>query len=291
VWNKDAGKEQQAAAQQQNLSITLTAFPSSTPILQSRHKNSYWQDFVLKRFLKSAPSAQSCSSFASLPNKISRNGHSSGWPVLSVLITPWSCSHTWPLGSWWTQNVTTAAWTYCTVSRVQLKCDGTWWRTGGEEGETGEWSGYPVLFTLPRNVVYPALLPLMCTPRLPVGHWTNAPADLNGLVRFAERRNLVSMRVQSHFNWLPYSGIHQPQWLLNNLTYAVRQEELQPTTFHKHLTYRRRGKLRISKGCVTPTFQRSFLQFVQAGQYGKRVTCTGCAIMHAVAFCNTESKY
>jgi len=27
------------------------------------------------------------------------------------------------------------------------------------------------------------------------------PADLNGLVRFAERRNLVSVRVQSHFNW------------------------------------------------------------------------------------------
>jgi len=28
---------------------------------------------------------------------------------------------------------------------------------------------------------------------------TDAPADLNGLVRFAERRNLVSMRVPSHF--------------------------------------------------------------------------------------------
>ena len=31
--------------------------------------------------------------------------------------------------------------------------------------------------------------------------WTVAPADLNGLVRFAERRNLVSARVPSHFNW------------------------------------------------------------------------------------------
>jgi len=28
-----------------------------------------------------------------------------------------------------------------------------------------------------------------------------APADLNGLVRFAERRNLVSARVPSRFNW------------------------------------------------------------------------------------------
>jgi hypothetical protein len=30
------------------------------------------------------------------------------------------------------------------------------------------------------------------------------PADLNGLVRFAERRNLVSARVPSHFNWPSY---------------------------------------------------------------------------------------
>ena len=31
-----------------------------------------------------------------------------------------------------------------------------------------------------------------------------SPADLNGLVRFAERRNLVSARVPSHFNWPSY---------------------------------------------------------------------------------------
>ena len=36
-------------------------------------------------------------------------------------------------------------------------------------------------------------------------NWRPA-ADLNGLVRFAERRNLVSARVPSHFNWpLPKS--------------------------------------------------------------------------------------
>jgi hypothetical protein len=39
------------------------------------------------------------------------------------------------------------------------------------------------------------------TPRVPVVDWTAAPADLNGLVRFAERQNLVSVRVPSHFNW------------------------------------------------------------------------------------------
>jgi len=67
------------------------------------------------------------------------------------------------------------------------------------EGETREWSGWPVPFTLPRNTVYPALLPLMRTPLLPVVNWTDAPADLNGLDHFAERRNLVSARVPSHF--------------------------------------------------------------------------------------------
>ena len=56
-----------------------------------------------------------------------------------------------------------------------------------------------VPFTLPRNMVYPALLPLMRTPRLPVVDWNDAPAYLNGIVRFAERRNLVSARVPSHF--------------------------------------------------------------------------------------------
>jgi hypothetical protein len=71
----------------------------------------------------------------------------------------------------------------------------------GIEGETGEWNGKPVLFTLHRNMVYPALLPLICTPRLPVVNWTEAPADLNGLVRFVEKWNTVSARVQSHFNW------------------------------------------------------------------------------------------
>jgi len=48
-------------------------------------------------------------------------------------------------------------------------------------------------------MVYPALLPLTHTPRLPVVDWTDAPADLNGLVRFAARRSLVSVHVSSHF--------------------------------------------------------------------------------------------
>ena len=47
---------------------------------------------------------------------------------------------------------------------------------GGGEGETGEWSGYPVLFILPRNMVYPTLLPLMRTPLLSVVNWTDPPS-------------------------------------------------------------------------------------------------------------------
>jgi hypothetical protein len=86
------------------------------------------------------------------------------------------------------------------VSRVQLKCDGTWKCRGGKvKGKLGEWRGYPVLFTLPQNMVYPALLPLMHTPWLPVVDWTDAPANLNGLIHFAERRTLVSVCVPSHF--------------------------------------------------------------------------------------------
>jgi len=39
----------------------------------------------------------------------------------------------------------------------------------------------------------------MRTHRLPAVDWTETPADLNGLVRFAERPNLVSARVPSRF--------------------------------------------------------------------------------------------
>ena len=82
---------------------------------------------------------------------------------------------------------------------VQLKLDGTRWSMGGEvKGKlaNGVGSQSPShCFTLPRYLVYPALLPLMRTPRLPVVDWTDTPDDLNGLVRFAERPNLVP----SHF--------------------------------------------------------------------------------------------
>jgi hypothetical protein len=87
----------------------------------------------------------------------------------------------------------------CYYGRVQLKRDGTRRRTGGEvKGKVANGVGSQYS-PLPRNLVYPALLPLMRTPRLPVVDWTDAPSDLNGLVRFAERQDLFSARVPSHF--------------------------------------------------------------------------------------------
>ena len=87
-----------------------------------------------------------------------------------------------------------------TWSRLQLKCDGTRWRTGGEvKGKLANGA---------RSQYFSHYLGTWCiqhynrwcrTLRLPVVDWTDAPADLNGLVRFAERRNLVSSRVPSHF--------------------------------------------------------------------------------------------
>ena len=74
----------------------------------------------------------------------------------------------------------------------------------------------------------------MRTPRLPAVDWTDAPADLNGLVRFAERRNLVSARVPSHFKRsLPCIV----KWLCNvtNKIQNLIQFLLSSTCFEHHL--------------------------------------------------------
>ena len=71
------------------------------------------------------------------------------------------------------------------------------------DAREGKWrrywrmEGVASTLTPPPNVVYPALLKLMRTPRLPAVDWNNAPTDLNGLVRFGERRNMVFARVPS----------------------------------------------------------------------------------------------
>jgi hypothetical protein len=99
------------------------------------------------------------------------------------------------------------------------------------DSREGKWRGNWLMewvastLTLPRNMVYPALLPLMRTPRLPAVDWTDGPADLNGLVRFCERRNLVSAGVSSHFKRsLPRCDVLQcsPDCLtLGDVTYPL----------------------------------------------------------------------
>jgi len=55
------------------------------------------------------------------------------------------------------------------------------------------------------GTVYLALLPLMRTRWLPAADRTDTPADINGLVHFAGRPNLVSARVPSRsLAALPY---------------------------------------------------------------------------------------
>jgi hypothetical protein len=76
----------------------------------------------------------------------------------------------------------------------------TCWR--GSEGAR-EWSGYPPSLAWPRNTASPAQYKhyqVTRTPRLPVVDWTVTPAESHGLVHFAKRRNLVSVRVPSNLN-------------------------------------------------------------------------------------------
>ena len=90
-------------------------------------------------------------------------------------------------------------------SRARSEPGGTRWRTEGElKGKQANVVGSQYNSILPRNVVCPALLPLLLlirTPGLPVVDWTYAPTNLNGLVRFGERRILVSAHVPSCSAW------------------------------------------------------------------------------------------
>jgi hypothetical protein len=94
--------------------------------------------------------------------------------------------------------------------------------------------------TLPGNVAYPALLPLMRTPRLPAVDRTDAPDDLNGLVRLGERRNLVSARVPSRFKRsLPI--VQEAGWALGPVWTGA--ENLAPTGIRSPVRPARRQSL------------------------------------------------
>ena len=86
-----------------------------------------------------------------------------------------------------------------TEGRIQLKCDGTLWCTGAEvKGKlaNGVRSQYPSHYrgTCIQHC-YRRCAHLGCQQSTEL----TPPADLNGLVRFAERENLVCARVPSHF--------------------------------------------------------------------------------------------
>ena len=87
--------------------------------------------------------------------------------------------------------------------RVQLKCDGTLWRTGGKvKGKlaNGVGSQYPSYY-LGTWCIQQHVLPLMRTFRLSVVDWT----------RPFSRKNLVSARVPSHFKRI-LSKAFSPLW-------------------------------------------------------------------------------
>jgi hypothetical protein len=85
------------------------------------------------------------------------------------------------------------------LCRIQLKCDGTRWRREGKW--RGNWRMEWVASTLHTTSEHGAssITTANVHSSQQVVDWTDAPADLNGLVRFAERPNLVSARVPSHF--------------------------------------------------------------------------------------------
>jgi len=101
--------------------------------------------------------------------------------------------------------------------RVQLKCDDTRWRKGGETGEWGEEAS--TLHTTSEHGV--SSITTADAHTSAASSWLNwrPPADLNGLVCLAERRNLVSARVPSHFN-RPLLAVLQGRGGIKQTTYG-----------------------------------------------------------------------
>jgi hypothetical protein len=104
-----------------------------------------------------------------------------------------------------------------------------WWHTvtqvWGSKGETGKRSVLLVHFTLPRNMLYSALLPLMCTPLLPAVDWTDAhrPNKMKSSVWLQTKKSRFTARVPSHFkcslphHLLVHSDSHAQSANVNNM--------------------------------------------------------------------------
>jgi hypothetical protein len=112
----------------------------------------------------------------------------------------WVCWVTWHkyTGKWVSESQRAVA----NSSRVQLKCEGTGLRTGGEvKGKLAN----AAVSQYSSNYLGTWCIQHYCRWCAHLGCQQSTdlapPADLNGLVRFAERRILVSARVPSHYNW------------------------------------------------------------------------------------------
>jgi len=69
------------------------------------------------------------------------------------------------------------------------------------------------------------------------------PADLNGLVRFAERRYMVSARVPSHFNWpllllIPRSEMWTLRWKERKQMTSIETKRFSRTAGHNLCDYK-----------------------------------------------------
>jgi hypothetical protein len=120
-------------------------------------------------------------------------------------LSPLSCRSSLSFGdSLNISGLDTLIWHYDSTYPEQL-LESSWNLMAHSDSWEGKWrrnwrmEWVASTLTLPQNMVYPALLPLMRTPRLPAVDWTDTSADLNGLVHFAERPNLVSACVPSCF--------------------------------------------------------------------------------------------
>ena len=126
--------------------------------------------------------------------------------------------------------------------RVQLKCDGTRWRTGGElKRKLAEWVASTLHTTSEHGVSSITTADAHTSAASSRLNW-RPPADLNGIVRFAERENLVSARVPSHFKrsllisfrrWVDprtivnefHSTLHARHSSIQNNKYQVSQKQ------------------------------------------------------------------
>jgi len=140
--------------------------------------------------------------------------------------------------------------------RLQLKCDGTRWRTGGEvkgklaNGVGSQYSShYHGIWCIQHYYRWCSHLGYT------VVDWTDAspPADLNGFVRLAERRNLFSARVPSHLNWsllsLSISSLYSEYYFVGaKLLFLLNTVRLQRKKWNPSIVVKRDWRMIFQRG-------------------------------------------